>query len=124
MEEELEKMQRLNHCRKHSRSSSVVTASARSLCSEYHSLAKLRLMSATGEEVLQSRMISLDDIASFDDLHRRVRDKLALERVQLKFKDDEGDLITLCDDADLAAALSSALGHATHIKVTLWCYPY
>lgn len=119
----MEKIQRLNHSRKHSRSSSVVTASGPAFGFEAQNLAKLRLMGSSGE-VIQSRMISLENIFSFHHLSEKVNEKFALEKIQLKFQDEEGDLITICDDSDLAAAYSTSSNSLANVKLTLWCYPY
>jgi hypothetical protein len=122
--DELEKIQKIQHNRKHSRSSSVVE-NAFSIAGTEDvtlNLAKVHFIAGDEGEVVQSRMIMLDEMETFDSLNDRVKEKFGKAQVKLKYRDSDGDLITMCEDSDLIAAYESARLVSGSLKLVIWCY--
>jgi hypothetical protein len=74
------------------------------------------------DKVIQSRIFSLDECATVNSLFVKVRQKFAKDRLKLKYCDEVGDLVTICDEADLDAAYEAAIRNPTTMKLVLWCY--
>ena len=132
MEEELQNVQRLSHSRKHSRSlsalSSITAATAAggggSSSSRGLKLVKIHL-AGPDLAIRQSRMLALEttDGLCYPELAQRVRSKLGIATPpKLKYRDEDGDLITICDDSDLTTALALQSSPEKPIKLLLWCF--
>ena len=114
MEEELQNVQRLSHSRKHSRSlsalSSITAATAAGGGSSSRGLKLVKIHLAGPDlAIRQSRMLALQttDGLCYPELAQRVRSKLGIATPpKLKYRDEDGDLITICDDSDLTTALA------------------
>jgi hypothetical protein len=85
-------------------------------------LAKVHFIAGDEGEVVQSRMIMLDEMETFDSLNDRVKEKFGKAQVKLKYRDSDGDLITMCEDSDLIAAYESARLVSGSLKLVIWCY--
>lgn len=61
-----------------------------------------------------------DDTCSFDTLSNKISEvcKLSAENIVLKYKDDEGDMITMCTDDELLEAISMASGGILRLVVS------
>lgn len=88
-------------------------------------MAKIHLIDQQHEDevITQSRLICLENEESLYHLMERIKTKFGLDKVKLKYRDQDGDLITMCEDSDLQAALEAGLLVRGSIKVVLWCLP-
>lgn len=140
MQDDLEKIQQIHHHRKHSHSSSSHSQSqshlhlhsySHSLAASNHSassdlncthLVKIHLI--VDEKIKQSRIVSMNRSVDFCSLQTSITRKFGEDLVKLKYRDQDGDMITLCDDLDLQAAYeAAAVSDLASLKLLLWCYP-
>jgi len=85
-------------------------------------VAKVHLMSEEGTMV-QTRLVSLEGCGGFEQLVEKIKSKFNTSKIRLKYRDEEGDLITMCDESDYFAALQvSSDDHSSRIKLRLWCH--
>ena len=66
-------------------------------------VAKVHLINK--DAVVQTLLVSLDGCDRFEQFLEKVKTKFNLYQIRLKYRDEEGDLITICDDSDYLAAL-------------------
>lgn len=128
----MQNAQRLSHSRKHSRSLSALSsitistvAGVRGSSSSSRGLNLVKIHLAGPDlAIRQSRMLSLDttDGLCYSELAQRIRSKLGIAAPKLKYRDEEGDLITICDDSDLSTALALQSSPEKPIKLLVWCF--
>lgn len=96
------------------------TSCSSSLSGDGYEFAKIHLVEETLDDVSQTRMICIRDCLTFEDLLCKVQIKFNYSRIKLKYRDHEGDMITMCDQSDylLAKEDSDPSG-----RLCLWCFP-
>ena len=85
-------------------------------------VAKVHLINGEGT-VIQTRLVSLDGCDGFEHVLEKVKSKFDMDHIRLKYRDEEGDLITMCDESDYLAALrASSDDLSSRIRLRFWCH--
>lgn len=84
-------------------------------------MAKIHLV-ASDDQISQSRIISLEECYGFDEFYLRVKEKFALFNIKLKYKDQDGDMITMSDDYDFDLATNSSSALSSNFRLVVWAY--
>lgn len=76
----------------------------------------------SGEE---TQVFATKQNKSFEDFKQKVKNKIKTDdSLTLQYKDEDGDMINICDEDDYNLALQSALAgssNSTNPKIELWC---
>lgn len=68
------------------------------------------------------QMLTTATDTPFDDFKEKIKNKIgADENIVLQYKDEDGDMINMCDDEGYSLALQSARGTPGNTKIELWC---
>ena len=91
-----------------------------SYCESNSNLFKIHLLTENGS-IEQTRILSIESACDFEEIMDMIRKKFKItDSFKVTFKDEDGDFITMCDDADLMAALQIS-EKCTSVRLQLWC---